>query len=234
MRDRRAGAPGRESGFSLIEMMVVAGIIMLLAAMAFPALGRTFRLYRIREAQDQLVANVQAARLKAISRNVNWGVSIVVEPPTGALPPTRYWIQVEDDLSPARSRTQQTIAFPAANTVNSTLATLPEGVQFATSAAECPNTTVQGATGQVGTPTIAFAPNGGWFRFDRLGAWCGGATCLNQPTNPATTGLPNVMVNSNADGASTVAGSLICVYQRATGLSRALLVSPGGRVRFAR
>src|SRR5512140_2412451 len=179
MRERHAGAPS-ESGFSLIEMMVVVGIILVLSAMAFPAIGRTFRLYRIREAQDQVVANVQAARLKAISKNVNRGVSIVVEPPAAGLPATRYWIQVEDDLSTAHTRDPQTLDFTAApNVVQSTAATLPEGVQFATSAAECPATTVTGVGGK-GT----FTPNGGWFRFDRLGAWswCTG-TCANpQPT----------------------------------------------------
>lgn len=213
MRDRRNGAPEGDAGFSLIELLMVVGIIMILAAMATPAIGRYFRLFRIRGAQQQVTGAIQTARGRAITKNVNLGVSFVIESPT------RYWIHIEDDQSPARSRVQQPLDFATPNAAQSALATLPEGVQFAASAAECPNNVVAGAGG-----TGSFSPNASWFRFNRLGAWCGLVSCASL----STSAVPPDAMMSNASG------SLVCLYQPVTGLSRALLVSPGGRVRVQR
>jgi Tfp pilus assembly protein FimT len=207
-RDARAG----RAGFSLVELVVVVGIMMVLAAMTMPAIGRYFRLYKIRGAQQQVSGAIQTARNRAISKNVNLGVSFVVESPT------RYWIHIEDDQSAAHSRAQQTLNFTAPNLAQSTSGTLPEGVRFAASASECL------------TPSLAafnlsgsFSANAGFFRFNRLGAWCG-VSCATLSTSATP---PNAMMNG-------AAGSLVCLYQPATGLSRSLLVSPGGRVALQR
>lgn len=211
---RHRHAPGRSGGFSLIELLVVVAIMMVLAAMITPAIGRYFRNYRIREAQDQIATSIQRARGRAISKNVNFGVSFVIESPT------RYWIHVEDDQSAARSRNRQTLNFAAPDPGQSAREELPRAVRFAASAAECP------LAQRLGVAT--YAPNGGWFRFNRLGAWSGCATAACSAAElPAASVPPNALMQSGL-------GTLICVYEEATGLHRPLLVSPGGRVQMMR
>lgn len=216
-RDPRAG----RAGFSLVELVVVVGIMMILAAMTMPAITRYFRLYRIRGALQQVSGAVQTARHRAVTKNVNFGVDFVTESPT------RYWVHYVDDQSAAHSRSAQDLDFSAPQPSQSILATLPEGVRFAASAAECPTATLAmlGLTGTAAT----FAPNGSWFRFTRLGNRCvSGANC----TTPHIVGTPATVVMNVPSTDPTLNGSsVVCLFQPATGLSRALVVSPGGRVR---
>jgi prepilin-type N-terminal cleavage/methylation domain-containing protein len=88
-----------ESGFSLIELLVVVGIIAVMAAVGLPAIGRYFRNYQIRNAAREVASEIQTARTKAIMKNVNWGVLFVT------LSPTSYRVVIEDDPANPAMRT---------------------------------------------------------------------------------------------------------------------------------
>ena len=88
-----------QRGFSLIELIIVVGIIAVMAAVGLPAIGRYFRNYQIRNAAREVAAEIQAARTKAIMKNVNWGVIFVT------LSPTTYRYIIEDDPANPSTRT---------------------------------------------------------------------------------------------------------------------------------
>jgi Tfp pilus assembly protein FimT len=194
-------------------LLIVAGIIVIGAAMAIPAIASYFRYYRIREAQSQVAGALQSARGRAISKNANLGVAFVVESPT------RYWVHILDDQSETRSRDPQLLEFDTPVASQSRSEVLPSGVRFAQAASECPNLRT------VTDEATAFAPTAGWFSFNRLGGRCvTGANCPTPVENPGS--LTAAIMNNDALG-----GSLLCLVEKNTGLSRALVVSPGGRVR---
>jgi prepilin-type N-terminal cleavage/methylation domain-containing protein len=107
----------REHGFSLVELIIVVGIIAVMAAVGLPAIGRYFRNYQIRNAAREVAAEIQTARTKAIMKNVNWGVLFVT------LSPTTYRTVVEDDpANPAMRSLSPNLMGPIQN--------LPVGVVF--------------------------------------------------------------------------------------------------------
>jgi Tfp pilus assembly major pilin PilA len=193
------------AGFSLVEVLVVAGIIMVLAAVGAPAIANWARNYQIRGATQALAGEIQTARTRAISKNANLGVSIVVENVT------TYWTHVEDDQTVPRVTARQQLDLAAPDNVQSVRHTMPEGIEFALTPADCP-------------AVAGFAPGDYGFRFNRLGAWCdpgGGGACPDVDIAGATT---------NAVFSTGAAGSIICLIERRSGLSRFVTITPGGRV----
>jgi prepilin-type N-terminal cleavage/methylation domain-containing protein len=189
-----------EQGFSLIELMVVLGIIAIMAAAAIPNFASYLRHYQIRAAISGVTGEIQAARNKAIMKNVNIGVLLVVRSTT-----TYQWVIEDDQTPPITSRTipaamATLLADPAqAAPVKS----LPQGITFA-------NT----CTGFGGTVTQGF-------RFNRLGVWCQPGTTGCPAFDASATPLV---------GNDTTAGSTLCLVQSRTGISRLIRVAPGGRV----
>jgi len=138
------------AGFTLIEMLVVVGIIGLLAAVGFPPLLNYLKLYRIRGAQQQVMGEIQFARNKAISKNVNFGVVLV------ALSPTTYRYVIEDDLTVPRDPMPVKVSARIAQAKQTgPLRVLPQGVRFG-----------------VKNECTGFEPNAAAMRFNRLGTWC--------------------------------------------------------------
>jgi prepilin-type N-terminal cleavage/methylation domain-containing protein len=70
--------PGRQAGFSLVEMLIGVAIIAIMAAVALPNIGQYIRNYKIRGAAQDVAGVMQTARSKAIMTNTNAGVSFYV------------------------------------------------------------------------------------------------------------------------------------------------------------
>jgi Tfp pilus assembly protein FimT len=195
-----------EAGFSLVELLTVMGIIMILAAVGGPAIANWARNYQIRGATQALAGDIQAARNRAITKNVNNGVAIVVQDNQS------YWTHTEDDQTLPKTSARQTLTVAAPDATQSVRRLLPQGVQFALNAAECP-----AAPG-------GFAPTDYGFRFSRLGAWCDPG---------AAAACPEVVIagpSLNAVAPNPAGGSTLCLIEPTSGLSRTITVTAGGRV----
>ncbi len=78
MANEASPSDRKQRGFSLVELLVVAAVIALVAAFAVPRIAEYMHNYRIRSAVRSVVGDLQAARSRAIMTNTNWGVSFVI------------------------------------------------------------------------------------------------------------------------------------------------------------
>lgn len=198
-----------QGGFTLIELLSVVAIIALMAAVSLPAIGRYIRNFKIKGAVQNVAGEMQNARAKAITKNVNLGVVFAV------LDRGSYQWVVEDDQTPDDAQRWYTIG--AENWANlvadraqaGIVNRLPDGLEFR-APAECPN--------------VVGGANAWGVRFTRLGTLCqfGASGCGAAPPGAA---VATNFVLVDASGQATV-----CVGEMSTGLRRALRVSAGGRV----
>jgi prepilin-type N-terminal cleavage/methylation domain-containing protein len=190
------------SGFTLIELIVVVGLIAIMAAVGLPNMLAYLRNYAIEGAAKDVASEIQAARYKAISRNVNLGVLL-------HLPnvDSYQWI-MEDDANPQSPDPNDNWANHGDKTLpqllgyddqHGPLRRLPTGVQF--------------------DPTGATDPA---LRYNRFGGWCQPASDLECPSVAGFSGTAYVQ--------NQAAGASIRLVQPSTGLRRTIRVGSGGRV----
>ena len=188
-------------GFTLVELLVVVGVIAIMAAVSLPFIVGYVRQYKIKGAQQEVAKEIQAARGKAIGKNVNFGVSFLT------LSDSTYRWVIEDDQDPADGMSTTRFAWadllndPALAAQRGPVLSLPLGVVFSQA---CPNLT------------------GPWvsaMRFGRLGSWCelGTGDCEAIPVGAQ-------FVQSVGSVAT------VCLSQPDTGLTRIVTIAKGGRV----
>jgi prepilin-type N-terminal cleavage/methylation domain-containing protein len=73
-----------QRGFSLLELLIVVGIVLVIAAMSTPSVLNTVRRYQLEAATRSVSSVLMRARYEAI--RLNRGVSTIYQPPAGNNP----------------------------------------------------------------------------------------------------------------------------------------------------
>jgi prepilin-type N-terminal cleavage/methylation domain-containing protein len=198
----------RAAGFTLIELLVVMAIIGAMAAVGLPAVGRYIRNFRIKGGAQQVAMEMNVARSRAITKNVNLGVVFAV------VNDTQYRWVIEDDQKPQTAPNWSgytdedwgtLIADP---TQTGNVQTLPPNISF-DAPSNCPGV-------NTGTDTWGI-------RFTQLGSTCafGSGPCGGAPPN---SGITTNYVRVNATGHT------VCLKEASTSLHKWVTISSGGRV----
>ena len=61
--------PKREAGFSLIELLIVVGLVAVLAGITVPAVAASMTRYSLISTSQQVVSTIRSARVQAVARN---------------------------------------------------------------------------------------------------------------------------------------------------------------------
>jgi prepilin-type N-terminal cleavage/methylation domain-containing protein len=198
----------KPSGFSLIELLVVVGIIAVLSLTAVPMIASYIRNYRVRAGAQQVLSELQAARAKAITKNAMLGVVLVI------LDNRTYRTVIEDGQTPPIVQTRPSIAALLADPA-------------CAGGSECPQA---GAVRRL-PERCQFLPAGGTFsglRFNNLGAAC-------EPGAPTTPPCPAIDTGANmflrdVKHPDNRNGWMLTIGEITTPVTRDVLVSPNGRL----
>jgi Tfp pilus assembly protein FimT len=184
--------------------------MLILAAIAIPALLGSIRNYEIRGAATEVSTEIQRARATAVMTNVRYGVVFVVRS-------NKEYQYVIEDIQDAETKAAATNLYVTPDTAVRAqlgpLRQLPGRVQFGT---DCPGF---GAT-NVG------------LRFNRLGTMCEPAGS-ESPRLPGK--CPAIEGDLGDDRVQFAAGTGTATFclRDSRGVARSVTVSPGGRVQIA-
>ena len=84
-------------GYTLIESIVVVGLIAAILAVAIPALYRTYQANRVQSAARTMAANLRFARMAAVKRKITFQVTVLDE--TEVSDPNTYSVQYDPSRS---------------------------------------------------------------------------------------------------------------------------------------
>ena len=204
----------KDHGFSLVELMVVMGIIALVAAVSLPNIMQYVRSANVRAAQDGVVTALQTARSQAIMKNTQLGVSFVVQNDN------TYYVHIEDTAAGTAGSvgfTRQAVDFANPDTVLTTRFVLPTGVVFGDNTGDCP---VFGAVNPFTAASL---------RFDRYGVPVVPGTTVGSTTFPALV-LAGGSATSDRIYNPGGADRFVCLVDRNTGMWRLVRIARTGRI----
>jgi prepilin-type N-terminal cleavage/methylation domain-containing protein len=201
----------KNSGFSLIEVLIVVAVIMILLAVSVPNLARYMQVYTIRGGVRQVVDEIQRARNIALKKNVTNGVIFYVANnrqfgyysedvyDTSASPPTYQ-----------KLFSAQSYSVAAANNQAGALQTLPRGLEFVST----------GGTGR-------------YVRFDNLGRACDPALTTGVGVCPAVVavGVPTPTVDGNLYFVVSGTERQLTLRDTARNITMTIGIGSGGRIR---
>ncbi|MCI0412805.1 GspH/FimT family pseudopilin [bacterium] len=87
-----------ERGFSLLEALLIIGLIAIIAAVSLPAFYNTFQKYRVQSAARQVEMNLRFARLAAVKKKT---MHQVLFRNTSGSPPNTYVMMMDSDKNGA-------------------------------------------------------------------------------------------------------------------------------------
>jgi prepilin-type N-terminal cleavage/methylation domain-containing protein len=209
----------KNSGFSLIEVLIVVTMIIVLSAFAIPSISGYMQVYTVRGGVREVVDEMQRARNMALKKNVTNGVIFFVANNRQF----GYYSEDVYDRSIPAGQTEPTYqklfgaaAYPTAVASNMAgpLRTLPRGLEFV-------------ATG---------GGNLKYVRFDNLGRACDPTLTTGPGVCPTVLAVsaptPTVDANSYFVQKTTVGTEReLTIRDTVRGITMTIGIGPGGRIR---
>jgi len=163
----RTGAARKQDGFTILELIIVAAIVIVVAAIAVPTFSPTIGLYRARAAAVSAAGLMQQARIAAIRADSFYSVKTT----TGSSGTAVMWVDEDGDGSVDNNEPQ---------------IGLSSGVSFVTSPPAAISSTQAGGF----TPNVGGSSSTSWVAWSSRGLPCvpnaGSTTCSITPASGNT------------------------------------------------